>query len=296
MALDVAHYHGWHGARQSPWRGCLALVWVSLRQVFRRKAYWVVLALGALQFLLIWSLIYIITQLQPPEPLQRAIYERIGFSANPARGQENGYVNFMDRQNVVVMLLLAFSGSLLVGNDFRENTLAFYLARRIDRVHYIVGKLLAVSAIVSLLTVVPALILFIEYGMFTSSTEYWTEHWSVPLSILGYGAVLCAVTSIVLVSLSAWLQRLAPIVVAWSTLFLLLGRLANFLRDTTRNRYWELLDPWRQMRLVGRFCFDRFTSDQERNLAYWSLGILCGVCVVALVFLTRRVRAVEVVT
>ena len=57
----------------------------------------------------------------------------------------------------MVMLLLAFSGSLLVGSDFRDKSLPFYLSRRIDRRHYIVGKLLAVSSIVAMLTMLPAL-------------------------------------------------------------------------------------------------------------------------------------------
>ena len=55
------------------------------------------------------------------------------------------------------MILLAFSGSLLVGTDFRNKSLPFYLSRRVDRRHYIVGKLLAISVIVSLLTTIPAL-------------------------------------------------------------------------------------------------------------------------------------------
>ena len=64
----------------------------------------------------------------------------------------------MQQQSVVVMILLAFSGSLLVGSDFRMKSLPFYLSRRVDRRHYIVGKLMAISVIVSLLTTVPALI------------------------------------------------------------------------------------------------------------------------------------------
>ena len=72
--------------------------------------------------------------------------EQFGFSANTDAAQDNGYIAFMQGQNVIVMILLAFSGSLLVGSDFRLKTLPFYLSRRIDKRHYIVGKLLAVSS------------------------------------------------------------------------------------------------------------------------------------------------------
>ncbi len=295
MLLDTAHYHPWQGRLGSPWRACLAMVQVSLLQVFRRKAYWLVFGLGFLQFALFWSLIYILTQLSPPQRFRETIERRIGFSADESAGNENAYVGFMDRQSVVVMLLLAFSGSLLVGGDFHGQALPFYLSRRIGRVHYIAGKLLSVATITALVTVVPALVLFLEYGMFTSSTDYWTKNWRVPVSIVAYGGVMCLVLGVLLVSLSAWLQRAAPIAIAWSTLFLLLGRLAAYLREATENARWTLLDPWRDIRLVGRLCFGNFVRPGDRELAMEALALLAVVCTVALAYLVWRVRGVEII-
>lgn len=295
MSIDLARYHGWHGRLGSPWLATLAMVRVALLQVFRRKAYWIVLGLGLTQFLLFWSVIYAVTQLSLPPQARERILETFGFSAETTAPQDSGYVLFMQRQSLVVMILLAFSGSLLVGADFRLQALPFYLSRRIDRVHYIAGKLLAVAVLVSLLTWVPALALFVEYGMFTSSLRYWWENWRVPLAVLAYGLVLCACLSLLLVTLSAWLQRAAPIAVTWSSMFTFLGLLAEYLRDETGQEAWALLDPWRDMRYVGRMFFGVFSRQSQEALAPWALlvlGVLCGVC---LVLLARRVRAVEVV-
>lgn len=293
MAIDNARYHGWRGDLQSPWWGCLALVRVSLLQVVRRKSYWFVLALGMLNFLLFWSLIYIVTQLGAVGEIKDQILNRFEFSAYAVEGRENGYIGFMYRQSIVVMILLAFSGSLLVGHDFRYRSLPFYLSRRIDRRHYIVGKLLAVSSLIALMTIVPALLLFFEYGMFTANLDYWTGNWQIPISILGYGAIMCAVMSIGIVTLSAYLQRMAPIAITWASLFVLLDVLASLLND--RTAYWNLIDPWRNMRYVGRLCFGTFKNETDREIAWYALGILCGVCVVALVALVHRVRAVDIV-
>lgn len=295
MSIDLARYHGWHGRLGSPWLATLAMVRVALLQVLRRKAYWIVLGLGLTQFLLFWSVIYAVTQLSLPPHVRERILETFGFSAQTSVPQDSGYVLFMQRQSLVVMILLAFSGSLLVGADFRLQALPFYLSRRIDRVHYIAGKLLAVAVLVSLLTWVPALALFVEYGMFTSSLTYWLENWRVPLAVLAYGLVLCACLSLLLVTLSAWLQRAAPIAVTWSSMFTFLGLLAEYLRDETGQEGWALLDPWRDMRYVGRMFFGVFSRQSQEALAPWALlvlGVLCGVC---LVLLARRVRAVEVV-
>lgn len=295
MPIDRAHYHGWSGKLHSPWFACLSIVKVGLLQVFRRKSYWVVLALGFAQFLVFWSVIYAVNQTQLPAEARDRILNVFGFSAETSADQDNGYILFMERQNVVVMILLAFSGSLLVGSDFHSNSLPFYLSRRIDRRHYIVGKLLAVSALVALLTTLPALLLFLEYGMFSNSLGYWIENWRIPVAVLAYSLALCVVNSILLVTISAYLQRVVPITIAWSSLFVMLGRIAGFLRETTHDAHWNLLDPWRDIRYVGRLCFGTFPRSEERELAWWALAILASACAVAVVALVRRVRAVEIV-
>jgi len=295
VGIDRAHYHGWQGELRSSWFGCLAIVRVALLQVFRRKSYWFVIALGLLNFLLFWSIIYAVTQFQLPSRAQEELLERFGFSATPAAGVESGYIIFMQRQSLVVMILLAFSGSLLVGSDFRMRALPFYLSRRIDRRHYIVGKLLATSAVVTIMTTLPALLLFLEYGMFTSSADYWVNNWRIVLSVLAYGAALCAVLSIWLVTLSAYLQRIAPIAIVWSTLFVMLNWAASELRRATGGEYWKLLDPWRDIRYVGRLSFGTFENYEEFRLAVIATIILTVLCAICLVLLVRRVRAVDVV-
>ncbi|HET6882781.1 MAG TPA: hypothetical protein VFI31_21615 [Pirellulales bacterium] len=294
MPVDIARYHGWQGTLGGPRRGVLAMVRVGLLQVFRRKSYWVVLGLGLLQFLAFWSVIWAVTQLKElPSEARNGLLEGFGFSAAPRGDKENGYSMFIERQSVVVMILLTFTGSLLVGGDFRNGALSFYLSRPIDRRHYILGKLLTVALLVSLLTTIPALLLFGEYGMFTSSFEYWREQWRIPLAVLFYGGVLAAVLSVWLVTLSAYLQRMAPIAITWASLFVLPRMLRGQMPQSSI--YWKLIDPWRDMHFVGRLAFDQFRNDEERRFAYWAAGLLAAVSVLALAALVRRVRAVDIV-
>ncbi|HEX7447722.1 MAG TPA: hypothetical protein VF306_09270 [Pirellulales bacterium] len=294
MSIDIARYHGWTHTAISPWRAVLAIVRTSLLQVFRRKSYWIVLALALLNFMAFWTIIWVVTQVKdvPPEARQRML-EFLGFSPNPRPGRDNAYIMFMEGQSLVVALLLAFSGSLLVGSDFRENALAFYLSRRIERRHYIAGKLLAVAALVLLLTALPALLLFFEYGMFTSSLDYWRSQWRVPVAVLFYGAVLASVLSVLLVTLSAYLQRMAPIAITWASLFIMLRAARKLMHEPSI--YWGLIDPWRDMHFVGRLAFDRFRNDDERRFGWCAAAVLAGVVAVCLAALVRRVRAVEVV-
>lgn len=296
MGLDVAHYHPWQGKLRSPWRATGAIVRVTLLQIARRKVYWVILALGLAQFLFYWAVIYALTQTQVSEQSQKWMLDMFGFNPLSDDPQSTGYLDFMESQSLVVMLLLAFCGSLVVGADFRGGVLPFYLSRRIDRRHYIVGKLLAVGAVIWLLTVVPALLLFLEYGLFTESLDYWVDNWRVVPAILGYGIVLGGALALWSVALSAYLKKLVPIAVTWSSLFVLLGRLAVFLRNSTGDRRWMLTSPWYDIRQAGRMFFGVFTNPLDAQLSRYAAMIVAGVCAIALLFLVRKVRAVEVVT
>ncbi|MBA4018479.1 MAG: hypothetical protein C0483_15030 [Pirellula sp.] len=302
MGIDAAHYHPWKtnpggklgGPLLGAWRGVAAVVRTTLLQLMRRKAYWAIYAVGISQFVVYWVVIYALTQLQLPSGTQRGMLNTFGFSIEAADPQDTGYLDFMEQQSYVVMIMLAFCGSLVVGSDFREGTLPFYLSRRLERRHYILGKLIALVGLIWLFTVLPALILFLEYGMFTTSTDYWRANWRVVPSILGYGTILGVVLALWLAAISAYLQKLAPIAVVWSSLFVLLGRLGFMLSRETGIREWVLLDPWKDLRLAGRLCFGQFRTAGDAQLSATAAWILICVSLVALLALIRRVRAVEV--
>jgi predicted tellurium resistance membrane protein TerC len=129
--------------------------------------------------------------------------------------------------------------------------------------------------------------------MFTSSFDYWRAQWQIPLAVIFYGAVLSVVLSILLVTISSYLQRMAPIAITWASLFVLLRAVRGLMKE--RSIYWGLIDPWRDMHFVGRLAFDQFRNDDERQFAYWAAGLLTAVCAIALLALVRRVRAVEIV-
>lgn len=296
MGIDSAHYHSWHGTLRMPWRATAAVIRTTLAQALRRKAYWFIYFVGIAQFLVYWAIIYLLTQMEMRPQAQKAMLDFFGFSTHAADPQDTGYLDFIEQQSMVVMILLAFCGSTIIGTDFREGALPFYLSRRIDRRHYIAGKILATASLIWLLTVVPALLLFFEYGLFTDVDGYWADNWRVVPAILGYGGVLGLVLATWLVALSAYLQKLAPIAVTWSSLFVLLGRLAVMMRDRTNVDRWLLIDPWRDIRLTGRIFFGVFRRRIDEELSRDAALILAALTLIALIALVRRVRAVEVAT
>jgi hypothetical protein len=77
-------------------------------------------------------------------------------------------------------------------------------------------------------------------------------------------------------------------------LFVLLRGMRSILADRD-SPYWNLIDLWYDMQVVGRLAFDKLGNEAERRVAYWAVAVLTGVCILALTALVHRVRAVEIV-
>ncbi len=290
MAVELAGYREWAGRRRSPWWTCWPIVRTGLNMILRRWIFWVLIGLGLLNFLFNFAFVYLKATLTVQSEAAGGFLDRYRVT-----GTGEAYADFMFGQASITALLLAFAGSMLIGNDYRQGGLIYYLSRRTERRHYVVGKLLTVGAVVTLITTVPALALYAEYGLLSNSLDYFLNHPRILAGILGYGVVLAVVQSLLLFAIAAWVPRTVPLVMTWLGIFVLLKGLAEALRAIDDNRHWLLLGVWDDMHRLGRWCFGSLEAGRIPT-APQCLGVLAGVCVICLVLIVRRVRAVEVVT
>jgi ABC-type transport system involved in multi-copper enzyme maturation permease subunit len=94
------------------------------------------------------------------------------------------------------ILLTAVCGGGIISSDLKNNTFTLYLSRPITWLDYGMGKFLALSGILSLITLVPVIIIFLVQMAFKDETfTYFIEH----LWILG-GMLLSYVIAIVIFS------------------------------------------------------------------------------------------------
>lgn len=290
MQLNQAGYRTWDGRRRSPWWGCWSLVRVGVLLIVRRWVFWILLGLGLLNFLFHFAFIYLKATLTVQSGNMARFLDNYKVT-----GTGQAYADFMFAQATICALLLAFAGSTLIGSDYRQGGMVFYLSRGIGKWHYIVGKLLTIAVVVTLVTTVPALVLFIEYGMLSSSWEYFTQNPLVLRGIVGYGAVLAVVQSLMIFAIAAWVPRTVPLVMTWLGLFVLLKGFADAMRAIDDNRYWLLLGVWDDMHRIGRWCFGSLDESRIPTAGH-CLTVLSAVCVVSLFLIVRRVKAVEVVS
>jgi hypothetical protein len=304
---NLLHYRPWRGTFRGPHTAVWAIARVGLAQMFRRKLFWGLYALGLMIFLLFFFGQYLLAWAETQSGESSVRVGGLG-QANPKDligilryflkldGSAETFKNFFGYQGYMIMIVLALAGSLLIGNDLRFGSLPFYLSKPLAPRHYLFGKGLAVAVFINMMTTVPALALFVQYGLLDSWSYFW-KRGHLFVGILGYGAVLTLTLTLLLLATATWLRRTVPLIMTWTTLFIFCRLLANALADERGLQLdpnWRLFDLWGDTYVVGLALLG---LGRQPTYPAWPAAalVLGGVCLLCLSYLSLRVRAVEVV-
>jgi ABC-type transport system involved in multi-copper enzyme maturation permease subunit len=301
-------YRPWRGQLLGPGHGTWAIARVALLMLIRRRLFWALFGLGAMIFLFFfygqYLQIWMSKQLTDDITLGPGAFD---LTLNPKEltetlktalhldGSGYTYRSFIWYEGYIVMIVLALAGAILVGNDFRFGSLPFYLSKPLHRWHYLLGKFLAVGIFVNVFTTIPCLLLYVQYGMIDSWTYYY-ERIGLVVGIIGYGLALTIVLGLMLLATASWLKRTVPMIMVWTAMFVFSRLLANGLARF--HPRWRLLDLWNDLYLVGNWCLwmPANTIRPGPQPSYTEAAIvLIVICVFCLIYLNRRIQAVEIV-
>lgn len=305
---QLLRYRPWRGTLRPPAFASLAMARVSLRLMIRRKLFWLLYGLALMVFFFFFYGQYLVVWIQQQTATQTIFFGGIPVKAGELtkfldrmhlNGSAHTFGNYIWFQGYVATIALALAGAVLVGNDFHHGSLPFYLAKPIGRRHYVLGKCLGIAAFINLLTTVPALVLFAQAGLLYDWQTYYPEHLRELAGIFGYGFVLTVTLSLMLVTTAVWVRRTVPLVMVWTGVFVLARMLAGFLTDGQNlHKSWRLIDLWNDIYLVGCWCLglDR-TQLRPANQPEFAEAalVVAGVCAACVLYLRRRVQAVEIV-
>lgn len=301
LETGLLHYRPWTGTFRPCWHSVWPIARVALGMMLRRWLFWVLYLAGMLIFLMFFFGQYLAAFAETISRAGRAeatcrqwIHRGLTF----LDGSGETYRTFIGYQLYIVMIVLALAGSLVIGNDLHHGSLTFYLAKPLGPVHYLAGKALAVTVFVNMLTTLPALVLFIEFGLLYDINYFW-ENAHLLLGILGYGAVLTVTLTLLLLATALWLRQTIPLIMLWTTLFLF-GRLLSgaLVSGLGLDPRWRLIDLWNNTFLVGSACLGmdpRKIRPPSQPPGQLAALVLAAVCLACLIYLIRRIRAVEVV-
>ncbi len=319
---NLLHYRSWQGDFLNPWWSVWPIARVALGMLLRRKLFWVLYAFGLLLFLMFFFGAYLLawaesqvatTNVQlgklnaDPQRMMRGIRSALRI----LNGSQDTFQYFFAYQGGILVVTLSLVGSILIGNDFTHRSHVFYLAKPIHRWHYLAGKCLAVGIVVHLMTTLPALGLYAQHAFddwdYLLNPHFFTDNetgagpaglWLL-LAIVGYGMILSAFLSVILVATSIWMRRTMPLIMVWMSLFFFPRLLANLLVDGLKyDVHWRLLDLWNNLGLLGQLCLG-YSHDkiggQPQPLFWEAALVLAGVSIACLIYSNQRTRGVEVV-
>lgn len=195
-------------------------------------------------------------------------------------------------QGIAAALMVLFVGPALIAPDLRNNGLPLYLSRPFSRTEYLLGKMSVLVVLLSAVTWVPGLLLFL-FQAYLEGWSWMTGNLRIAAALfVGSWTWILALSLFALV-VSAWVKwkPVARIVLMTLPLFLIgfAGALGGIL-----NAQWPfLLSLWHVIAWIWAGLFGVPTSDTVSPGAAWvSLTVFCLSC---LGLLSRRLKAYEVV-
>jgi len=199
---------------------------------------------------------------------------------------------FCGFQGAMAYLLTAFVGPGLIAPDLANNALPLYFCRPFSRTEYVLGKMSVLLSLLSLITWVPGLILFLIQSSLAGREWMHANLWIAGAIFVGL-LVWDVVLSLIALALSAWVKwRIAAGALILGVYFAGAG-FGTAINSIVRTKYGTLIDL---AQVMSNIWSQMFRSDSAPDVpvadAWIALAVACAIC---LWLLARRVKAFDVV-
>jgi len=281
-------YTHWDGAlakRRFPWT---PITRTGIRLAFRKKGFKLAFASAFLPAFIALGGLYVSERLEDFKGLVQS--NRVLLKIDPAYFQLflTGYFLYF-----ILIVVLAFAGAGLVAEDLKHNALQLYFARPLSKKDYVLGKMSVVAFFVILLTGLPWILLVVFKLIFAGNLAFLAAYPWLPLSILGYSALLTVFFGSYALLLSASSRNTRYVIVLIFGVFYFSGVLSAILRGIFGSPYMVLFSLPENLRQAGAALFGGKLPHAVP--AAWSFLVLAGICALAAIVLARKVRSVEVI-
>ncbi|HZN05279.1 MAG TPA: ABC transporter permease subunit [Pyrinomonadaceae bacterium] len=305
MAVYEQSYKPYTGRLTPEWSRFLIIPRHAYRAVFNSKLFIAFFAICFLPLLVEAILIYLRHNFGALAAMSINVRELI-----PVDGFF--FETFVNIQMGFAFLMALLIGPPLVSRDLRNNALPLYLCRPFSRTEYVMGKMSVLLILLSLITWIPQLVLFL-FQSYLEGLAWFKANVSIAFAIV--------IASLVWILLLALLSQTISALVKWRVvasgalvgLFLIPSVFGAFINEVFSTRIGNLVSLGALIRNVtaGLFgTFDRLTEIRRvrdfdgtilREIVLyepplWSswamLFLLCAVC---LALLSWKVKAYEVV-
>lgn len=259
--------------------------WVITRwgimHFLRKKWFILLLLLTLIPFLVRGIMIYVATHF--PEARIQIL------DINP-----RFFLQFILQQQFFLLIITVLTGSGLIANDMRYNALQLYLSKPIRRLDYIAGKLGVISFFLALITLIPALSLFIIRLLFSNDLSFLKQYYWLPLSITAFCIIIIAVTGCFIIAISSLFKSTRLAAIVFAVVFMFSSVMYQILYRIYHNNKFALVSYIHNLDRLGSKLFGVQIKYKYDFHWAWSFLILIAVIVLSLYILNKRVRGVEV--
>lgn len=305
MAVFENSYRRYEGKLTPEWARFLVLPRYALSDVFGSKLFVAIFCLCFIYPLVAAIMVYLRHNTNAIALMQIDLTELLPIDAS-------FFQSFVEVQGWLAFILTVLVGPVLVSRDLANNALPLYLCRPFSRAEYVLGKMSVLVVLLSLVTWVPGLLVFLLQAYLEGARWFVSNLW------MAGAIVVASMTWIVLLSLlalaiSAWVRWRVVASGAMLGLFLITAGLGNLIYGLFLTRLGHLLSPSDVIKYIWRGLFGHFTRDMGRyNIEdawgrsltdvvlreppLWASWLVVAlICLVCLWLLARKVRAYEVV-
>jgi hypothetical protein len=200
------------------------------------------------------------------------------------------FMNFMRDQVLILLVILAYCGAGLIVNDRRFKALSIYFSRPVGFWDYIVGKFLIIFFYGGIVTIVPALMLFVMHLLVTDEAGFFAAYYWVPLSIVAQGVLILTVLGTFMLALSACAKGARSAIVAY---FALLAIPAFLVELFQRYRDIGWISITRNLRQISEVLYG---MDAPYRYPIWAAALSAmAVLAASIAVLRHRIKPTEVV-
>jgi ABC-2 type transport system permease protein len=304
MAVLERSYKRYVGVQSPLWSRFLIIPRHAYRDVFRSKIFTGFFALSFIWPLVCAILIYLHHNIEAIAALRIDVRQLLPIDA----GFFQVYVIV---QGTIGFFLAMLVGPTQVSRDLTNNALPLYLCRPFSRTEYVVGKMSIVVILLSAITWVPGLLLFLLQSYLEGWSWFRENIWVASAIFLG-SLVWIVLLALMSQAISAWVKWRMAARAALLGLFFIPTVFATIINEIFQTRWGHLFDlralignVWsglfgtfvrevaedRQFR-NGRIVAIAFRTEPPLWASWLVLFLICAFC---LWLLSRKVKAYEVV-
>jgi ABC-2 type transport system permease protein len=200
---------------------------------------------------------------------------------------------FMNVQSTFAIILAALAGPSLVAPDLANGALPLYLSRPLSRTEYVLARMLALVGLLSAVTWVPGLLLFVMQSNM-AGWSWFTANWSFGAAVFFGFLLWILLVGLVALAASAYVKwRIVAGALVLAVFFVLAGA-AELINEVLRVGWASAFNPGRAMNQIWLWMLG--ADPIPGPTALQCLIAMAVMAALLLLVLERRLRPVQVVS